>query len=81
MDEKSGGPMELRLLLLGITILLIVLIPITPRMIEVRIAVFRKLKWNALANFHEKYFDQLVIVARAILAFVVAILVLLILLG
>jgi hypothetical protein len=73
--------MELRIFLLVIVLLVIVLIPFAPKMIEFRIAIFRKLKWNGLANFHEKYFDQLVIVARAILALAAAISVFLILLG
>jgi len=73
--------MELRVFLFVIAVLLIVLIPIAPKMLKVRIAVFRKLKWNSLADFHEKHFDQLVIVARTIMVLVIAILVFLILLG
>ena len=64
--------MEVRLFFLVIAVLMIVLIPIAPRMIRLRIAVFRKLKWNSLANFHEKYFDQLVIVVRVVMALIFA---------
>ncbi|MGD8539930.1 MAG: hypothetical protein PVI66_14540 [Candidatus Aminicenantes bacterium] len=73
--------MELRLLFVAIALILIVLIPIAPKLIRFRIAVFRKLKWNCLANFHEKHFDQLIIVVRVILALIIAILVFLILLA
>ncbi len=81
MDVGIGGPMELRLFLFLIAILLTVFIPIVPKMLKVRIAVFQKLKWNSLANFHEKYFDQLVIIARTVMAVIIALLVFLILLG
>lgn len=73
--------MELRLFLVVIAVIMIILIPLAPRMIRFRILVLRMLKWNGLANFHEKYFDQLVIVVRAILALIIAIVVFLILLG
>jgi len=73
--------MELRLFLIVIAAIMIVLIPIVPKMIGLRIAVFRKLKWNGLANFHEKHLDQLVLVVRVILAIIVALLVFLILRG
>ena len=71
--------MELRLFLLLIAVIMIVLIPLVPRMISFRIWVLRKLKWNGLANFHEKNFNQLVIVVRVIFALILAILVFLIL--
>lgn len=71
--------MEIRLFLIVIAVILIVLFPIAPKLIRFRIAVLRKLKWNGLASFHEKYFDRLVIIARAIMALVAAILVFLIL--
>ena len=71
--------MEVRLFFLVIAVIMIVLIPIAPRMIRLRIAVFRKLKWNSLANFHEKYFDQLVIVVRVVMALIFAFLMFLVL--
>ena len=73
--------MGLRLFFIVIAVLLIVLIPIAPRMIRLRIAVFRKLKWNGLADFHEKNIDQLVIVVRVVMALIIALLVFLILRG
>lgn len=72
--------MELRLFLIVIAVIMIILIPLAPRMIRFRILVLRMLKWNGLANFHDKYFDQLVIVIRVILALIIALLVILILL-
>ena len=73
--------MELRLFYIVIAAILFVLIPIVPKMIRFRIAVLRKLKWNGLANFHEKYFDQLVVVIRVIVAIIVALLVFLLIRG
>lgn len=74
-----GGPMGLRLFFIAIAVILIVLIPFAPRMIRLRIAIFRKLKWNGLADWHEKYFDQLVIIVRVVMALIFAILAFLIL--
>ncbi len=71
--------MELRIFLVVIAAIMIVLFSVAPKLIQFRMAVFRKLKWNCLANFHEKHFDQLVIIIRFILALIVAILVFLIL--
>jgi hypothetical protein len=64
--------MGLSLFFIVIVVILIVLIPIAPKMIRLRIAAYRKLKWNGLANFHEKYFDQLVIIARIVMALISA---------
>lgn len=71
--------MGLRLFFVVIAVIMIVLIPIAPRMIRLRIAVFRKLKWNGLADWHEKNINQLVIVVRVVMAFIFAILAFLIL--
>lgn len=73
--------MELQVFFIVIAAILIVLISIVPGIVRLRIKIFRKLKWNCLANFHEKHFDQLVIIARFVLAFIAAIVVFLILLG
>jgi hypothetical protein len=81
LDDYREDLMELRVFLAVIAVIMIVLISIVPGIVKLRIKIFRKLKWNSLANFHEKYFDQLVIIARFVLAFIVAILVFLILLG
>jgi hypothetical protein len=66
--------MALRLFYIVIAVIMIVLIPIAPKMIRLRIAVFRKLKWNGLANFHDKNFDQLVIVVRVVMALIFVVL-------
>ena len=71
--------MGLRLFFVVIAVIMIVLIPIAPRMIRLRIAVFRKLKWNGLADWHEKNINQLVIVVRVVMALIFAILAFLIL--
>lgn len=74
-----GGPMGLRLFFIVIAVIMIVLIPIAPRMIRLRIAVFRKLELNGLADWHEKNINQLVIVVRVVMALIFAILAFLIL--
>ena len=71
--------MGLRLFFIVIAVIMIILIPIAPSMIKLRIAVFRKLKWNGLADFHEKNINQLVIVVRVVMALIFAILTFLIL--
>ena len=71
--------MGLRLFFVVIAVIMIVLIPIAPRMIRLRIAVFRKLKLNGLADWHEKNINQLVIVVRVVMALIFAILAFLIL--
>ena len=71
--------MGLRLFFVVIAVIMIVLIPIAPRMIRLRIAVFRKLKWNGLADWHEKNINQLVIVVRVVMGLIFAILAFLIL--
>ena len=70
--------MALRLFYIVIVVILVVLFPIAPKMIRLRIAVYRKLNWNGLANFHEKYFDQIVIIARVVMALIAALLLFLI---
>jgi hypothetical protein len=64
--------MGLRLFFIVISVLMIVLIPIAPKMIRLRIAIFRKLKWNGLANFHEKYFSRVVTIVRIVMALIAA---------
>lgn len=73
--------MGLRVFFIVIVVIMIILIPIAPSMIRLRIAVFRKLKWNGLADFHEKNINQLVIVVRVVMTLIAALLVSLILLG
>lgn len=64
--------MEVRLFFLLIAVILTVLILLLPRMVRFRIKVLRKLKWNGLANFHENYFDRLVMIVRIVMALIVA---------
>jgi hypothetical protein len=46
--------MELRIFFLLIAASMIVLFPLVPRLVMFRIKVLRMLKWNGLADFHEK---------------------------
>ena len=58
--------------LIAFAILLFVLIPIVPKMVGLRIRVLRWLKWNKLADWHERNITVLTPIIRSIL-FVLAI--------
>lgn len=58
-------------------LIMLVLIPLVPKMMRFRILVFRKLHWMWLADMHEKYFKGLVIAVRIIIATIGIILLLL----
>ena len=60
--------MEKRLFLLIVALLMIILIPLVPRMIEFSIKVLRMLKWEGLANLYGKHFKQLVTIVRIMMA-------------
>ena len=66
--------MEELLLFLLITAIMIILIPVSPRMIRFRIKVLRILKWNSLADFHERHFAQIVTIARTVIVLIVILL-------
>jgi len=63
--------MEELLLFLLIAVIMIILIPVFPRMIRFRIKILRILKWNSLADFHERYFAQIVTIARTVMVLIV----------
>jgi hypothetical protein len=46
---------------------LVILIPIVPKMVRVRIAALRWLRWNRLADIHEQGFNPIVIAVRVIM--------------
>ena len=60
--------MEERLFFLIVAFLMIILIPLVPRMIEFSIKVLRMLKWEGLANLYGKHFKQLVTIVRIMMA-------------
>ena len=70
-DECPGGTMEELLLFLLIAGIMIILIPVFPRMIRFRIKILRILKWNSLADFHERHFAQIVTIARTVIVLIV----------
>ena len=70
--------MEELLLFLLIAVIMIILIPVFPRMIKFRIKVLRILKWNSLADFHERHFAQIVIIARTVIVLIVILLMVLV---
>ena len=43
-------------------------------MIRLRIKVLRILKWNRLADFHERHFAQIVTIARTVIVLIVILL-------
>jgi hypothetical protein len=63
--------MEELLLFLLIAVIMIILIPVFPQMIRFRIKVLRILKWNSLADFHERNFAQIVIIARIVIVLII----------
>jgi hypothetical protein len=63
--------MEELLLFLLIAVTMIILIPVFPQMIRFRIKVLRILKWNSLADFHERHFAQIVTIARTVIVLII----------
>ena len=66
--------MEERLFFLIVAFLMIILIPLVPRMIEFSIKVLRMLNWKGLADLYGKNFRQLVTILRIMLALIIIIL-------
>ena len=70
--------MNLLILLVCLGLLLLLLIPIVPRLFRFRMAVLLRIGLGSLAHWHEEHFDALVLFARimcvmvAILFFVLA---------
>jgi hypothetical protein len=48
--------------------LMIALIPLVPKMLELRIAVLKWIRWNSMANLHVTHFGGLVTAVRIIMA-------------
>ena len=59
---------------IGLAVLMVGLIPLVPKMMRLRIRFFRFLRWNWLANLHEKHFRGLVIAVRVIMLAIATIL-------
>ncbi len=64
--------MEERMYYAIIAALIIILLPIVPKMVQVRIAVLRWLRWNWLADAHERGFKPLVIAVRVVMVCIAA---------
>jgi len=54
-------------LLIVAALIILVMTPLVPHMIKVRIIVLRFLRLSTFANFHETYFDRLVVIVRVML--------------
>jgi hypothetical protein len=61
-------------MLFAIAILLLILIPLVPKLVRLRIRFVRWLHWNWAVNFLEKHFDGVVLFKRIVLFAVAAIL-------
>ena len=53
--------------LIIVAILLFVLIPIVPNMVRLRVKFLRWLKWNKIADWHEKHITVLTPILRSVL--------------
>jgi hypothetical protein len=58
--------MEKSYILAGLAVLLLLLTPIVPRMLQLRIVVLRKLHFRRMAEFHESNKELLTKVHRAL---------------
>ena len=70
--------MEERLLFLLIAAIMIILIPLTPLMIQLRIKVLRMLKWKGIEDFHRRHFGQIVMIVRTIIIIIILFLIVLV---
>ena len=61
-------------LLLALAIVSLILIPLAPSLIRLRIRFFKWLRWNWAVNLLEKYFDRWVWTVRVILLAIAAVL-------
>ncbi len=77
-DTLWGGSWEVYMaqstLFLLLAIFLILLIPITPRMIRLRMKVLNWLKLKGLANFIERNFNLFVTISRVVFALIAVVL-------
>ncbi len=53
--------------LFALAIVSLILIPLAPKLVRLRIRFFRWLHWNWAVNLLEKYFDRWVLIVRIIL--------------
>ncbi len=60
--------MEQSVALIVISVIVFALIPLAPKVLMLRIKLFRFLRWNWLAALHEKHFVGFILAARIILA-------------
>ncbi len=61
-------------MLFALAILSLILIPLAPKLVRLRIRFFRWLHWNWAANLLEKHFDRWVLLVRIILFVIAAVL-------
>ena len=58
--------------LFALAIVSLILIPLAPKLVRLRIRFLRWLHWNWAVNLLEKYFDRWVLVVRVILLVIAA---------
>ena len=61
-------------LLFALAALLLILIPLAPKLMRLRIRIFRWIHWNWAANLTEKHFDGWVLILRIVLFVIAAVL-------
>ena len=61
-------------LLFALAILSLILIPLAPMLVRIRIRILRWLHWNWAVNLLEKHFDRWVLLLRIILLLIAAVL-------
>ena len=59
-------------MLFALAILSLILIPLAPKLVRLRIRFLRWLHWNWAVNLLEKYFDVWVLIVRIILLVIAA---------
>ena len=70
--------MEERLLFLLIAVIMTLLIPLVPLMIQFRIKALRMLRWRGIADFHGRHFCQIVMIVRTIIVTIIIFLIVLV---
>ena len=60
------------IVLFALAIVSLILIPLAPKLVRLRIRFLRWLHWNWAVNLLEKYFDRWVLIVRVILLVIAA---------
>ena len=64
---------EERIIFLVLAVLVVCMIPFVPQLTRFRIKILRLLKWHRIAGFIERNFNEVVRVARIVMALIIAV--------